>query len=369
MTVTTPGTPPSSSSSSAPQHRLLGLEVLRFLCAFAVLVWHYQHFGFEGDHLRIVRAEQPFYAWLKPLYEHGYLGVQVFWCISGFIFFWKYGRSIAERRVSGRRFFVLRFSRLYPLHLATLVLVLALQGVYQALHGHAFVYQHNDVVHLIRQLLMASNWIDGPEDESFNGPVWSISVEVLVYAIFFVLLRCCGPSLRSAAVVTLLGLGGLLAHLAWPVFACAAYFYAGGLAALVLAQRPARERRLAGLALAALAVVWTVHRFAPAETTGALLVAGVPLLLCMLALSLRQVPEPVARSIETVGNLTYASYLLHFPLQLAVVLLCGALHWPVPVHSGLFFAAFIAAVFALSALVYRRFEMPMQSLIRRLALR
>lgn len=352
----------------AREQRLLGLELLRFLCAFAVLVWHYQHFGFDGDHLALPRSEQPFYGWLKPLYEHGYLGVQVFWCISGFIFFWKYARSIAERRVGGRRFFVLRFSRLYPLHLATLLLVLVLQPLYLQVHGHYFVYQHNDAGHLLRQLALASNWIAGPDDESFNGPVWSISVEVLVYAIFFVMLRCCGPSLRGAAVFTLACLAGLLLHLAWPVIACAGFFYAGGLAALVLAQRPARERRLALLGVGALLTVLLVRRFAPGEATETLLLAGIPLLLCALAPALRQVPERVARLIETAGNLTYASYLLHFPLQLGVVLLCGALHWPVPVHSGLFFAGFIAVVFALSAVVYRWFEMPMQALIRRLAL-
>lgn len=361
--VASPPSPPA-----APEQRLLGLELLRFLCAFAVLVWHYQHFGFEGGHPLLARSEQPFYGWLRPLYEHGYLGVQVFWCISGFIFFWKYGRSIAERRVSGGRFFVLRFSRLYPLHLTTLGLVLLLQPLYLAVHGQYFVYQHNDAVHLLRQLLLASNWIAGPEDESFNGPVWSISVEVLVYAIFFVLLRWWGPSLRGAALITLLCLGGVLAHVAWPVVACAGLFYAGGLAALVLTQRPARERHGVGLAAASLAVLLAVRQFAPAQTATVLLVIGLPLLLGALAVSVRQVPERLAVAIETAGNLTYASYLLHFPLQLLVVLLCGALRWPVPVHSGLFFVGFIAAVFALSAWVYRRFEMPMQALIRRLAL-
>lgn len=361
--VASPPSPPST-----PEQRLLGLEVLRFCCAFAVLVWHYQHFGFEGGHLQMARSEQPFYGWLRPLYEHGYLGVQVFWCISGFIFFWKYGRSIAERRVSGRRFFVLRFSRLYPLHLTTLGLVLVLQPVYLAAHGDYFVYQHNDAVHLLRQLLLASNWVAGPEDESFNGPVWSISVEVLVYAIFYALLRCWGPSLRGAALVALLCLGGVLAHVAWPVVACAGLFYAGGLAALVLTQRPARERHLAGLVAASLAVWLAVRQFAPAQTTVALMATGLPLLLCALTLAVQRVPERLAAAIETAGNLTYASYLLHFPLQLLVVLLCGALHRPVPVRSGLFFVGFIAAVFLLSAWVYRRFEMPMQAFIRRLAL-
>ncbi len=356
------------SNPSAPPQRLLGLELLRFLCAFAVLVWHYQHFGFDGDTLALVRSEQPFYRWLKPLYEHGYLGVQVFWCISGFIFFWKYARAIAERRVGGRRFFVLRFSRLYPLHLATLVLVLVLQPLYLRLHGHYFVYQHNDAAHLLGQLLLASNWLDA-DDWSFNGPVWSISVEVLVYAVFFVTLRWLGPSWRIAVAVTLACVAGLVMHLAWPVLACAGFFYAGGLAALLLAQRPARERRLGALALGAAVLVLAVRRFAPDLATLVLLLAGLPLLLCALAPALRRVPERLAQAIETAGNLTYASYLLHFPLQLLAVLAFGAAHRPVPVHSGVFFAGFLGLVFLLAGAVHRWFEMPMQALIRRAGLR
>lgn len=67
--------------------KLLGLEVLRFISALAVLVWHYQHFYCVGDRLAdFKREEQPLYFLLRPFYEHGYNGVQIFWCISGFIF-------------------------------------------------------------------------------------------------------------------------------------------------------------------------------------------------------------------------------------------------------------------------------------------
>lgn len=39
----------------------------------------------------------------------------------GFVFFWLYAHPIRQRSVSTRRFFWLRLSRLYPLHLATLL--------------------------------------------------------------------------------------------------------------------------------------------------------------------------------------------------------------------------------------------------------
>ena len=71
---------------------------MRFVCALSVLLWHYQHFYVVGpvtpdmthDH-----AVQPLAGWLAPFYDHGWLGVQAFWALSGFIFFWKYGHSLS----------------------------------------------------------------------------------------------------------------------------------------------------------------------------------------------------------------------------------------------------------------------------------
>ena len=144
----TSATPPVASVSAAVKplaHKLLGLEVLRFIATIAVLLWHYQHFYYVGTQLTgFERSAQPFYTLLMPLYTFGHYGVQVFWAISGFIFFWKYQQAITTRRVDANRFFVLRFSRLYPLHIATLLVVAALQPLYMQMVGEPLVYQHND---------------------------------------------------------------------------------------------------------------------------------------------------------------------------------------------------------------------------------
>jgi peptidoglycan/LPS O-acetylase OafA/YrhL len=107
--------PPSGAS------KLLGLELLRLASAMAVLVYHYNHFPKIPAAVAIARNNIPFYEWLWPLYDYGQFGVQFFWGISGYIFFWKYGEAIHARAISAKHFFWLRFSRLYPLHLATLL--------------------------------------------------------------------------------------------------------------------------------------------------------------------------------------------------------------------------------------------------------
>ena len=176
-------------TQTAPANKLIALEALRFLSAFAILVFHYRHFFYvASEPVGLVQERLPLYGVLHVLYDSGRLGVWIFWCISGFIFFWKYRDAIAGRTIGGWQFFVLRFSRLYPLHFVTLLVVALLQATYFNLHGCFFAYQSNDVWHFLAQLFLASEW-NGREDLSFNGPIWSISVEVLVYLWFFLMLR------------------------------------------------------------------------------------------------------------------------------------------------------------------------------------
>ena len=162
------------------KERLAGLELLRFISAFSVLVWHYQHFSIIGLNLvDFDRVSQSFYQILRIFYDFGYFGVQVFWCISGFIFFIKYGHAIRVGAVDARSFLIARFSRLYQLHFTTLIITLILQYGYTKFGNDYFVYGENDGRHFLLQILLASEW--GFEaGRSFNGPIWSVSVEVLV---------------------------------------------------------------------------------------------------------------------------------------------------------------------------------------------
>ena len=212
--------------------KLLGLELLRFGSALAVLFFHYRHFAHLAGMPPVARTSVPFHGLLWPLYEYGQYGVQVFWGISGYIFFWKYGRAIHNQTVPALDFFWLRFSRLYPLHIATLLAVIGLQAVHRQITGENFVYATANAGLFMRQLFLATDW-GPPSPFSFNGPIWSISAEVAVYAGFFLLVRKFAPTMKLCASVIAAGLVLQLAGLEWVSVACATYFFAGGLAALL----------------------------------------------------------------------------------------------------------------------------------------
>jgi peptidoglycan/LPS O-acetylase OafA/YrhL len=368
------------TTAPGPANKLLGLEVLRFLAAFAIVVFHYRQFAFVADKpVGLVNDRLPLYRLLHVFYDSGPYGVWIFWCISGFIFFWKYRDAIADRSVGGWKFFVLRFSRLYPLHIATLLLVALVQPLYFNLNGYFFVYQDNDLTQFLLQLLMASNW-GFQDDLSFNGPIWSISLEVLVYFFFFIMLLATRSWLLNLVVIAacLTASGQVTAACltaSGQVAACFAFFYAGGLAAMARRAVTPSVYRLAAESAGWLAVIvfplwaWQFMKgHLESMDVLLLLLTFTPILLFCLSRNI-VMPPSLQKVVEAAGNMTYSSYLLHFPIQLMTVVGFAIVRAPIPLYDGTFFGLFIGVTMVASYLTYRYFEAPAQNLIRELLLR
>jgi len=358
----------SNTASADDGHALLGLEVLRFACAISVLLWHYNHFYVVGAaHQGFSVTAQPLYGLLKPFYEAGWLGVQVFWALSGFIFFWKYARPVQSGQVNAWRFAVLRFSRLYPLHLLTLVAVALMAWRYRSQHGADYVYQFNDWPHFALQLFLASDW-PGRSEWSFNGPIWSVSIEVLVYALFFALCRL--GLTRWWQVLGLIGAAGVVyasKRTDHPIVLCVFFFYLGALTHLAheAMQRlgPVLQRGLtAGMValLAAGTAVTALGLLRPMFYTALL----APLAILLLLRWVRPASPAVSGFIATLGNTTYASYLLHFPLQLLVANLSGGQPERLPLASPAWLLGHLGLTFGLAVLTYRGLEVPAQAWLR-----
>jgi peptidoglycan/LPS O-acetylase OafA/YrhL len=356
--------------NSAPKNnKLLGLEIIRFIAAMSVLLWHYQHFSYVADKpTGFVTAEQPLYSAFGFLYNFGYMGVQVFWCISGFIFFWKYRRTIADKIIDHKKFFVLRFSRLYPLHFVTLLLVAVLQAIYFSRKDFFFVYQHNDLKHFLLQIFFASNW-GFQTGDSFNGPIWSISVEVVIYLIFFMVLRYIGRSWLVNIGVLLLCIALRLAHGPTPIVDCVGFFYIGGLSAIALQHfgKTRYHRLLSTLCVAAvilMPIAAYVTRIYHYKTFAFLfLMTYVPTLLYIAARDVEVHPR-VQKVVEAAGNMTYSSYLIHFPIQLTIAIFFAYTNQTIPYHSVAFFLGFMFVVLLASYYIFQLFEKPAQDFIR-----
>ena len=176
----------SSSQRPAPNDTIYLLEILRFIACIGVILYHYQHFiTYRGS--QYIPSEIPFEKCFGWFYRNGGSGVQVFWCLSGIIFAHVYQTRVANREISIPQFFWRRFSRLYPLHFLTLLivagLVFVLRGVTDLTH---FIYEFNDMKHFLLNVVFTNYW-GFQSGTSFNGPVWSVSIELIAYLVFMII--------------------------------------------------------------------------------------------------------------------------------------------------------------------------------------
>lgn len=371
--------------------RFYELDILRGVAALMVVVFHYKHFLLISDGSGFDVAHLPFATLLAPLYVYGQFFVELFFSISGYVFFWLYATAIADRHTTARTFFIARFARLYPLYFATLIFVAAGQGLLLLLYGHTFIYHSNTPGYFVLNLFMVHEWLPYAA-MSFNGPSWSISVEVFLYLLFFLL--CLMRLNRPLILVAVIGLGILFKL----VFAAEASdfgrgvpsFFLGGLVFhAVKTLRGARWgvwRRRIEMALAwLLPPLWLLTY---AGGAGWLVTAPVPLNfvfstdgfvyvvlpLSLLFLGLRQgtwrarfLQDAALHRIAWIGDTSYSLYLLHFPLQLAVMLVMARFSDAVRLavfSSPLFFIAFFAVAIGLAWLSFTFFEMPVRRYLK-----
>jgi peptidoglycan/LPS O-acetylase OafA/YrhL len=162
------------------------LDLLRGAAALSVVFYHHQHFyrltaGYDS---KFSKESQPYYSILSYFYNNGSIAVELFWTISGFVLALNYFQNSKSRK----SFFRNRFARLYPLHFFTLALVVLLQTWSKAFIGHFQIYPTNDVYHFFLNVF-GIPFVGLEKDYSFNGPIWSVSVEIISYLIFGFILR------------------------------------------------------------------------------------------------------------------------------------------------------------------------------------
>jgi len=72
----------------------------------------------------------------------------------------------------------------------------------------------------------------------------------------------------------------------------------------------------------------------------------------------------IGRSFAWLGDISYSTYLLHFPIQLIVMTAATFVAFEVPVGSGWSLAAWITVLIVAGLASYRYFEIPAQRAIR-----
>ena len=150
------------------RNRVNEIDLLRFLAALAVVFFHYAFRGYAADGLTILP-----YLSLSSVAKYGYLGVQLFFMISGFVIL------MTAANGSLQDFVVSRIVRLYPAFwicctVTFLFIVLLGEPIYSASLGEYLV-----------NLTMLSGIVGV---ESIDDAYWSLFIELNFYGLVTVVL-------------------------------------------------------------------------------------------------------------------------------------------------------------------------------------
>jgi peptidoglycan/LPS O-acetylase OafA/YrhL len=292
------------------------LTSLRICAALWVLVYHFRnHLDLGLGHTGLVAK--------------GYLGVDLFFILSGFILSHVYTRAVEHRRFNYRSFLWARLARVYPVHLVTLGATILIWLAALRL-GARFDPVAFDPRVIPQHLLLIHAWGTTPTVQ-WNFPSWSISAEWFAY-LFFPLAAAVSIRLRRRPLV--------LVGLSFVVFG--ALFLAtqargllltdmtaqGGLARIVpaflmgaalhrlgLSTHIARRWAMTG----ALAATGWIVAVASLRLSDLVIWPALAALIFFLAEAAKGSVQGVmsARPLVYLGEVSYAVYMTHLPIDIA----------------------------------------------------
>ena len=341
----------------APGSNIPALTGVRAVAAGMVLLMHLDsQFGRHIEH------------WLPPI-EQGYLGVDIFFILSGFIISHVYGHTNATSSVRGFcRYMWFRFARIYPVHVLTILALVTMVSARGLLDTN--VWHINALPY---QFLLLNAWV--PE-LSWNIPAWSISAEWAAYIcfpfiallilqklpiLFASILLVAAFALFQVVVVENTGVGR--SFLGYPAAVRIAVEFSYGVLIYRLVQlaKPC----------------WHFDWIAALAFFVGLLVPSVPLLQIFLfgvmiaAISLSHGWLSTALSTKTfvlLGNASYAVYMVHFPIIKLIQNINAliGLERPEPLTAHTMVVFWAAVITGCGAVTYLLYERPIQRRMRRM---
>lgn len=298
------------------RHRFESLDAIRGICACMVALYHFHTMGWINN---------------APLIQHAALFVDFFFVLSGFVIAVSYGDKLAQG-YSTIKFLGLRLGRVYPLHFAALLLLVATEVAFAVLAPHiadrAPFAGENSPVDILYNLGLIQIFVGDPL--SWNMPSWSIAAEFWTYVAFALLWRLAGRRAWLATIpIAVIGLGLLaifpVQHLvvfqAWSVVRCLVGFSLGVLAYEIYRRAPVSLNESASTALE-VGVTITLAVFV--SYAHGLLMLATPVLFMGAVLVFAAQRGLLSqmllwRPLQFVGELSYSIYMLHYFVQLRMV--------------------------------------------------
>ena len=293
------------------------IDLLRFLAAFVVLLFHYTFRGYAADHLSPVH-----YPLLENIFKYGNLGVELFFIISGYVVLMSaYNKTV-------RQFSLSHVVRLYPAFWVACTItfsVMYLFGPAKGMLGWSIFIEASIKKYILNMTMLQQFFGAGDLD----GVYWTLSYEIIFY--FLISLLLAYQLMRYLIFI----LGGWLLYSAYAGFAIftspfatlllPAYgpFFIAGMLFYLLQQKMGNAKQLYGLLIGSW-VLAVRHSLAHAKdnaeyyhTSFSPLVIAVLIslfYLLFLLIIFRKIDLYRYKWLSWLGSLTYPLYLLHHNL-------------------------------------------------------
>ncbi|MFW2829321.1 acyltransferase family protein [Sphingomonas sp. ID0503] len=308
-------------SQAAKGERFEVLDSLRGVCASMIVLLHFHTTGYIAN---------------STLVSHGWMFVDFFFVLSGFVICASYGARLESGFPIGR-FMWLRLGRIYPLHLFMLLVFLAFElAFWTGLMGGADrrpFEGSNSIGSFIASLFLVQIFYGPDGVANWNGVSWSIQAEMWTYLIFALLFRWTRGWVVAASIAVAVVAGlyvFLLTDRYLNVFhdgalaRCLFGFSLGVVAYRIHAGRSQTVRPAFALAtLGEAAAVIAVIALIVTAKSGPFSIAVPPLFFVVVSLFARE-GGGISRLLKLrpfllVGTLSYSIYMIHFFLQLRFI--------------------------------------------------
>ena len=336
------------------------LDIARGVAALVVVIFHYRLFYRDPISESLFDISQlPFNDFLFIFFKNGWLAVQFFFILSGFIFYELYLDKIRLKKISLKNFFILRFSRLYPLHLFTLILCVILIYLFNFFDIRSFKIE-GDIYHLILNFFLIHFW--GFEQyQSFNEPSWSVSIEMLCYLIFFIIFSL--KLNRYFATIILIVISALIYNFNVFISYGLYCFFVGGMCNLVFKKINTEKFIIFFSIILFISVISLLQIENTIYNKIILLSITLPSIILILA-TLQKKNVLIGEKFKFLGDISYSIYLNHFVIQLFVHLIFGIYNIKVNFNSEIIFIIYLAFVIISSSFTYYYLENNAKNFIR-----
>lgn len=313
MTIAVRGVRPADAAASKPRTTILSVQVMRGLAAVAVAIFH--------AHVILARPEYGGFTILPSIATKGWLGVNFFFVLSGFIIMFAHANDVGRPdRIAN--YVWKRFSRVYPVYWIFLIFFLA--AAYRGIGHSNFSWDNANILTAFALVKLC---------DQFSLPLqvaWTLFYEVTFYAVFIVLLvnRTIGIAVLSAWMLCVTYSSLVLGNVEWGLLNIwNAYFVVGMLVYLLYRRMDGRwavPLLVMGSLLLLVMLRGYIGEMEYAQTHPRMMISiALPFAMILLGcvLAERRYGWKPPRVLLNLGDATYAIYLVHSPAITMIALL------------------------------------------------